>query len=113
MALDSQGKIFLLNVEKSFVLVYGPDGQYQSRWGGEGGQPENFFLAPDGIAVDGHDNVFVTVTNDVKVFDASGHYLTRFRGPNGVGQIAVNDNNELYATGYDQRIYRFTISIGR
>jgi DNA-binding beta-propeller fold protein YncE len=57
IALDASGRIYVAEM-KSRVSVFEPDGRLVARWGAYGCEAGNF-IAPHGIAVDPHGDVYV------------------------------------------------------
>jgi hypothetical protein len=59
VASDSQGNLLVLDKLKSVVEVFDKDFNFITEFGYRGTKPENL-IVPDGIAVDGHDRLYVT-----------------------------------------------------
>jgi DNA-binding beta-propeller fold protein YncE len=59
VASDSQGNLLVLDKLKSVVEVFDKDFNFITEFGYRGTRPENL-VVPDGIAVDGHDRLYVT-----------------------------------------------------
>jgi sugar lactone lactonase YvrE len=86
IAIDTTNRfLYVVDTQQDQVLVYDADTQKLLRRIGTGGK--NHFLttpgdfgAPQGVAVDGDGNVFVTDTlnNRVEIFDADGNFISTF-----------------------------------
>jgi len=92
LAIDTTNRfLYVVDTQQDQVLVYDADSLKLLRRIGTGGK--NHFLttpgdfgAPQGVAVDGEGNVYVTDTmnNRVEIFDADGNFISEF-GKNGDG----------------------------
>ena len=92
LAIDTTNRfLYVVDTQQDQVIVYDADTLKLLRRIGTGGK--NHFLttpgdfgAPQGVAVDGEGNVYVTDTmnNRVEIFDADGNFISEF-GKNGDG----------------------------
>ena len=92
LAIDTTNRfLYVVDTQQDQVIVYDADTLKLLRRIGTGGK--NHFLttpgdfgAPQGVAVDGEGNVYVTDTmnNRVEIFDADGNFISAF-GKNGDG----------------------------
>jgi DNA-binding beta-propeller fold protein YncE len=92
LAIDTENRfLYVVDTQQDQVIVYDADTLKLLRRIGTGGK--NHFLtspgdfaAPQGIAVDSDNNVYVTDTlnNRVEIFDADGNFITEF-GKHGDG----------------------------
>ena len=92
LAIDTTNRfLYVVDTQQDQVMVYDADTLKLLRRIGTGGK--NHFLttpgdfgAPQGVAVDGDGNVYVTDTmnNRVEIFDADGYFISEF-GKNGDG----------------------------
>jgi sugar lactone lactonase YvrE len=92
LAIDTTNRfLYVVDTQQDQVIVYDADSLKLLRRIGTGGK--NHFLttpgdfgAPQGVAVDGEGNVYVTDTmnNRVEIFDADGNFISEF-GKNGDG----------------------------
>ena len=82
-------------------------------WGAEGeGGDENYFKAPEGIAVDKDNNVYIvdSTLHCVKVFNRNGRFIRKI-GQKGQGpgdlliplQIAVDESNQIWVNDFGNR----------
>jgi DNA-binding beta-propeller fold protein YncE len=58
VAADSEGRVYVADMDAVRVQVFAPDGTYLGAWGEKGSEPGRF-LAPHGIAVDDLGGVYV------------------------------------------------------
>jgi sugar lactone lactonase YvrE len=97
IAIDATNRfLYVVDTQQDQVLVYDADTQKLLRRIGTGGK--NHFLttpgdfgAPQGVAVDGDGNVYVTDTlnNRVEIFDADGNFISTFgKAGDGPGYFA-------------------------
>jgi sugar lactone lactonase YvrE len=98
LAVNGNGYIYAVDRREKSVFKFGPDGKYINRFGGEG-DAAGQLSSPTAIAVDGQGRVYVCdVGRGVQVFDANGRYLDSFAGNEVIFEIAINDQNEIFAS---------------
>jgi outer membrane protein assembly factor BamB len=100
ITLDGEGNIYALDRSGYYVLKFSKDGKYINRFGGksESGRKDVkgvFDFFPNDIAVDGKGNVFVSMVNNILVFDTNGAYVDSFNTTQAFG-MTVTDKNELW-----------------
>ena len=100
ITLDGEGNIYALDRSGYYVLKFSKDGKYINRFGGksESGRKDVkgvFGFFPNDIAVDGKGNVFVSMVNNILVFDTNGAYIDSFDTTQAFG-MTVTDKNELW-----------------
>ncbi len=113
LAIDTTNRfVYVVDTQQDQVIVYDADSLKLLRRIGTGGK--NHFLttpgdfgAPQGVALDGEGNVYVTDTlnNRVEIFDADGAYISEF-GKHGDGPgyfarpkgIAVDGDGHIWVT---------------
>jgi sugar lactone lactonase YvrE len=86
IAIDSENRqLYVVDTQQDQVLVFDPDTLKPLRRIGTGGKKHELttpgdFAAPQGIALDSDNNVYVTDTlnNRVEIFDAEGKFITQF-----------------------------------
>ena len=111
LAIDTENRfLYVVDTQQDQVIVYDADTLKLLRRIGTGGK--NHFLttpgdfaAPQGVAVDGDNNVYVTDTlnNRVEIFDADGNFISEF-GKHGDGPgyfarpkgIAVDSDGHIW-----------------
>src|SRR6185503_9721119 len=111
LAIDTTNRfLYVVDTQQDQVIVYDADTLKLLRRIGTGGK--NHFLttpgdfgAPQGVAVDGEGNIYVTDTmnNRVEIFDADGNFISEF-GKNGDGPgyftrpkgIAVDSDGHIW-----------------
>ncbi|KAL5113027.1 Tripartite motif-containing protein 3 [Taenia crassiceps] len=83
IAVDSKGKIFVVDLKACTVCYFKPTGRFLGHFGARGAA-DNQFTGPTGIAIDSTDRVFVvdSPVHSVKVFENDGEFLFKF-GVNG------------------------------
>jgi sugar lactone lactonase YvrE len=111
IAVDGAGNVYALTEHECTVLKFGPDGRFINRFGGRGDQPGQF-RAPQNIAVDGQGRVYVSdMMRAINVFDGNGRYLTFFGGSDIVFGMAINDQNEIFASHRNRnKIVKYALS---
>jgi streptogramin lyase len=98
LAVDGKGYVYALNGGEKSVFKFAPDGRFVNRFGGSGAQPGQF-NSPSGIALDGQGRVYVSdLGHPIQVFDGNGRYLDSFGANEVVFGLAVNDQNEIFAS---------------
>lgn len=93
----------------SYLALYTPAGGLVDEWR----LPQGFDGAPNGVAVDGSGNVFVTDTNGSRVHKVTGDLLSTGSWSTAVAptDLAVNGSGEVFVSSLDgQRVQRFTNS---
>jgi sugar lactone lactonase YvrE len=84
--------IYAGDMKSQSVTVFGPDGAFQSSWGGPGGAPgqfnftdplypNKFFFAPIGFDADGNVYVFDSFNDRIQKFDSAGTFVTQWGEP--------------------------------
>jgi len=78
-------------------------------WGGYG-NGDGQLMTPEGVAVGGSGDVYVTDGDNgrVQVFTSAGSYLRQWPMPPGRFNIAVDANDNVYLTGTGSAIWKFT-----
>jgi peptidylamidoglycolate lyase len=107
VAVGADGTVFISDgYRNTRVMVFTPKGEFVTQWGTKGKGPGEFNV-PHGLAIDRAGRIYVADReNDrVQVFDATGHFLAQWQGPE-IGRpyglsIAPN-NTALVADGGEQ-----------
>jgi DNA-binding beta-propeller fold protein YncE len=98
LAVSGSGHIYALDRSEKSVFKFGTDGKYINRFGGEG-DAAGQLKSPDGIAVDGQGRIYICdIGRAIQVFDANGRYLDSFAPNEVIFEIAINDQNEIFAS---------------
>jgi len=98
LAVSGSGHIYAVDRSEESVFKFAPDGKYINRFGGEG-DAAGQLKSPDGIAVDGQGRVYVCdIGRAIQVFDANGRYLDSFAPNEVIFELAINDQNEIFAS---------------
>ena len=98
LAVSGSGNIYAVDRSEESVFKFGTDGKYINRFGGEG-DAAGQLKSPDGIGVDGQGRVYVCdIGRAIQVFDANGRYLDSFAPNEVIFEIAINDQNEIFAS---------------
>jgi DNA-directed RNA polymerase subunit RPC12/RpoP len=115
LAVDGLGKIYALGTFNNLVLIYGPDGKFIDRFGGDTtkaaqGVDPGHFQAADTIAVDGYGRIYVSDIWGIQVFNADGQYLDFIDLESGVAfGMAFDLQNNFYIASNVPTIYKMTI----
>jgi DNA-binding beta-propeller fold protein YncE len=120
LAIASNGKIYVADSNNHRIQVFNEDGTPYIQWGSYGkpdnsDQAEGKFCSPQGIALDSHDNAYVSDTCNQRMqkFDTNGNFLrqwSRFDYPVGMD---VNRNDEVYVVDNStHQIKQFDSSFG-
>jgi ribosomal protein L7/L12 len=98
LAVNGQGHIYAVDRSEESVFKFGPDGRFINRFGGDGDQPGQL-KSPDGIDIDGQGRVYVCdVGRGIQVFDTQGRFVDSFAKNEVIFDLAVNDQNEIFAS---------------
>ena len=81
IAIDKDGKLFVMDTFNFRVQVFNADGKFQSKFGGIG-TGLGRFAKPKGIALDSEGHVYVVdaAFNNIQIFDQQGQLLLFFGG---------------------------------
>ncbi|MDT4954703.1 MAG: tripartite motif-containing protein 71 [Acidobacteriota bacterium] len=111
VAVDGSGNIYALEDHAESIFKFAPDGKFINRFGGKG-KGAGQLSSPHNVAVDGQGRVYVSdLGRGVQVFDGSGRYLDSFGGHEVVFGLAINDQNEIFATERNRyKIVKYTLS---
>lgn len=117
VAVDSGGNVFVSDTGNT-IWKFDNDGNFVTSWGGSGSAPGQLHQ-PDGIAIDGSDDVFVvdTLNNRVQEFTDDGAFVAAWGSPGtGTGQfgyaygVAIDAQGDVFVSeifGID-RVQKFT-----
>ena len=119
LALNKNGKLFVLDSGNFRVQIFNEQGVYENKWGRPGNNAGNF-ARPRGIAVDDFDRVFVTDSayQNFQIFNENGQLLLSVGSGGGEdlpGQymlpagIAVDETQRVYVVDQIRRkveVYR-------
>lgn len=112
LAVDGLDFVYALGRFNNAVFKFAPDGKYVNRFGSDGDEPGQF-RAPYAIAADNQSRVFVSDIHGIQIFDSTGRYLDTIEPRQGVVfGMTFNDQNELYTVSNDQKVTKYTLTIG-
>jgi len=82
------------------VVKFSKDGKFLLEWGKRGTGPGEFGL-PHNVVVDAKERVYVTDRDNqrIQLFDASGKYLTEWKGTGGVSGLAMTKDGRIITGG--------------
>lgn len=122
MAFDRQGALYVVDYQNHRVQKFTRDGLFITKWGSQGqcigptGCKDGDFYLPDGIALDGNENVYVSDANHrIQRFTSTGLFLGKL-GSRGAGQgqfeypkgMTIDKQNHLYVVDeFNNRIQHF------
>jgi ribosomal protein L7/L12 len=111
LAVDGTGNIFAVSRSEKSVFKFAPDGRFVNRFGGAG-RGHGQFDSPWGIVTDGQGRVYVSdLGHPIQVFDSNGRYLDSFGAAEVVFGIAINDQNEIFASERNRhRIVKYVLN---
>jgi NHL repeat len=101
LAVGPSGNVYIFDSGNSRVVKVSPAGEYLLDFGGpdaKGGARIHSGGLNDAIAVDRHENVYVTSASAgprIMKFDSGGKFLHSFRVPSTVNTVAVNSRGEI------------------
>jgi streptogramin lyase len=100
ITLDGEGNIYVVDRMGYYILKFSKDGKYINRFGGknESGRKDvkgSLDASINDIAIDGKGNLFVSMVNNILVFDTNGAYVDSFDTRQAFG-MTVTDKNELW-----------------
>lgn len=108
LAVDGLGNVYLIDHYGASVFKYSPQGQFLTRFGGEGNDSGQFHMLL-AIAVDGEGKVYASDSRRIQVFDPDGRFLKGIETPSWVMGMALNDQGDLFVVSED-RVTKFRIS---
>jgi len=102
LAIDSEGKVFILDVPQSKILVFNEDGDFLYDFGRQGEGPGEFSSLYFNFDLDDSGLVYlIDNLNWISVFDNDGSYRYRFQANVGqVHDIAAVDSNRIYINAF-------------
>jgi DNA-binding beta-propeller fold protein YncE len=79
------------------VVKFSRDGKYLLEWGRRGDGPGEFRL-PHNVVVDAQGRVYVTDRDNqrIEVFDATGKYLTEWKGTGGISGMGITKDGHVW-----------------
>ena len=100
MAFDSEGNIYLTDVNNHRIQKFTNDGAFITKWGTEGNEDGQFGL-PFGIGSDSKGNIFIIdqATSSIPQFSNQGQFLNKiiFNFGN-LEDIEIDSNDNIYVT---------------
>ncbi len=106
IAIDKDGFVYVADTEKHHIQKFTADGQFVSKWGGEG-REEGKFISPYGVAADRDGFIYVTDKDNYRIqkFMSDGTFSAKWdikqdseEGKLFPSGIAVDSNNFIYVT---------------
>lgn len=96
MAIDAQGRVYVIDTMSSQIVVFGPDGQVQRTIGSFGSENGQFY-EPSSLAIDAQGNLYVTDTWNARVvkLDPQGNALMQW----GIGRETFDGGRRATSTG--------------
>ncbi len=102
ISIDSEGRVFVLDVIQMIVTVLDSNGDFLYTFGGKGEAPGEFSFLYLNFDIDDNDNIYlIEYPGTIEKFNCEGMYLGSIE-PN-VGKIfdlAVIDSNRIYISGF-------------
>lgn len=112
-ALDSQGRLYVVDSANFRIQVFDPEGKFLRKFGRAGNRPGHF-SRPKGVALDGFDNIYVvdSTWSNVQIFDQEGELLLFFAGVGTTpglllnpATLAISKDNTIYVSdSYGRRV---------
>lgn len=98
LAVDSEGKIFILDFQQMIILTFNDEGDFMYQFGGKGGGPGEFNNLFFNFDLDDNGLVYtVDVNNIIKVFDNDGSFRCTIKPSTGeIFDIAALDSSRIY-----------------
>ena len=120
IAFNSNGDIYVQDVNNNRVQVFNPDFTFKSKFGTEGSGNGQFSNMYHGMVIDESNNIYVVDTgnNRVQIFNPDGTYKGQF-GSYGTGEgqfnhpqgIAIDNNGVIYVGDTsNSRVVKFSYS---
>jgi hypothetical protein len=102
LAVDSQGKVFVLDNICMKILVFGPDGEFLYEFGGQGEAPGEFGRLDLNFDLDEAGFVYaINYPNTIEIFSNDGDYYGRIDSHLGqVFDIAASSPDRVYVNGF-------------
>jgi DNA-binding beta-propeller fold protein YncE len=111
MAFDSEGNIYVTDVNNHRIQKFTSDGEFITKWGTEGNADGEFGL-PLGIGSDSKGNIFVIdqATSSISQFSNQGQFLNKIIFNFGkLEDIEIDSNDDIYVTDrYKNEIVKFS-----
>lgn len=98
LAVDSEGKIFILDFQRMKILVFNYEGDFMYEFGGQGGGPGEFGGLYMNFDLDSRGLVYTIDNNNIiKIFNNDGSYRSRITPNTGqIFDIAALDSSRIY-----------------
>ena len=110
VAVSGEGDIYAMVRNMGLVFKFAPNGHFITRFGGGDGSGLGSLTAAQNIAVDGQGRVLICGGNPaISVFDADGRFVNSFGGFDFTAGIAVNDQNEIFASFRNRHTVRMYV----
>lgn len=102
LAVDSEGKLFVLDVVSMKILVFNSDGKFLYEFGRPGAGPGEFCMLYFNFDMDESGNVYTINHPDrIEIFHNDGSYFKGIATDMGqIFDIAVIDTNRIYINGF-------------
>ena len=106
IAIDSEGDIYIPSYGDHTIKKFDSLGNLITEWQNDG---SGYFSSPRGIAIDVHDNVFVSDSDNVYKLDINGNLQMEF----GSGKIydstsiAIDNSGNVYVADFYNRVQKF------
>ncbi len=110
VTVDGQGNIYILGIFNNAVFKYSPEGKFLNQFGGEGDE-KGQFRAPQEIAVDGQDRVYVSDIKGVQIFDRNGRYMGVIKFDGVALGLTVDRQDNLFVVSNQPKVYKFKVTV--
>ena len=100
MAFDSEGNIYVTDVNNHRIQKFTSDGEFITKWGSEGNGDGQFGL-PLGIGSDAKGNIFIIdqATSSIPKFSNQGQFLNKIIfNFDKLEDIEIDSNDDIYVT---------------
>ena len=109
MAVYGLGNIFLVGTFNNTVVKYTADGNFTTKFGGEGDEPGQL-SAVFAIAVDPFGQVFISDIHGINIFDGDGRFVRRFSIGATVFGMAFNKEGNLWVTTNNSQVAQYRLT---
>lgn len=109
IAVDGLGNVYVLGTFSNAVFVFGPDGKFANRFGGQGNENGQFSAAYT-LAIDGTGRIFVSDNKGVQVFSSDGRYIDRIKVKYFAFGLAFDDQGLLTVITNQKKIEKYRIT---
>ncbi len=102
ISIDSEGRVFILDMVQMMVIVLNTNGDFLYTFGGKGEAPGEFSFLSHNFDIDEYGNVYlIDYPGTIEIFSNEGLYLGAIEPSIGkIFDLAAIDSNRIYISGF-------------